>query len=91
MVVLQIVDGGNDELEYYKKEEIFLADGKLTITAKQENDWRQKLYSSRLITKARKFFTYGRVRISSSLPKGQGMWPAFGFRGENLFLRLSWA
>jgi beta-glucanase (GH16 family) len=80
---------GNDELEYYKKENTSLADGKLTITAKQESIGDKSYTSSRLITKGKKFYTYGRVDIRAILPKGQGMWPALWMLGEN-FSEVSW-
>jgi beta-glucanase (GH16 family) len=80
---------GNDELEFYKKENTTLADGKLTITAKRESIGGKSYTSSRLITKGKKFFTYGRVDIRAILPKGQGMWPALWMLGEN-FSEVGW-
>ena len=80
---------GNEELEYYKKENTSISDGKLIITAKQESIGGKSYTSSRLITKGKKFFTYGRVDIRAILPKGQGMWPALWMLGEN-FSEVSW-
>jgi beta-glucanase (GH16 family) len=75
---------GNDELEFYKKENTRLQDGKLIISAKMENAGSRSYTSSRLITKGKKFFTYGRVDIRALLPKGQGIWPALWMLGENI-------
>lgn len=75
---------GNNELEFYKKENTSLADGNLIITAKRENAGSRNYTSSRLITKGKKFFTYGRVDIRAKLPKGQGIWPALWMLGENI-------
>lgn len=80
---------GNDELEYYKKENTALADGKLVIIANKENAGSKNYTSSRLITKGKKFFTYGRVDIRAILPKGQGLWPALWMLGENIS-EVSW-
>lgn len=75
---------GNEELEFYKKENTTLVDGNLVITAKGETVGGKSYTSSRLITKGKKFFTYGRVDIRAKLPKGQGLWPALWMLGENI-------
>ena len=75
---------GNQELEFYKKENTSLQDGNLVITAKRENAGSRNYTSSRLITKGKRFFTYGRVDIRAKLPKGQGIWPALWMLGENI-------
>lgn len=80
---------GNQELEYYKKENTSLADGKLIITAKRESVSGKQYTSSRLITKGKKSFTYGRIDIRAILPKGQGLWPALWMLGENID-EVSW-
>lgn len=80
---------GNQELEFYKKENTSLADGNLTITAKRESAGGKAYTSSRLITKGKKFFTYGRIDIRAKLPKGQGLWPALWMLGENID-EVSW-
>ncbi len=80
---------GNDELEFYKKENTSLVDGKLIITAKSESFGGRNYTSSRLITKGKKSFTYGRMDIRAQLPKGQGLWPAIWMLGENID-QVSW-
>lgn len=80
---------GNQELEYYKKENTSLKDGNLIITAKQESTNGRSYTSSRLITKGKKSFTYGRIDIRAKLPKGQGLWPALWMLGENIS-EVSW-
>lgn len=80
---------GNQELEYYKKENTSLADGNLTITAKRESINGKPYTSSKLNTKGKKFFTYGRIDIRAKLPKGQGLWPALWMLGENID-EVSW-
>ncbi len=80
---------GNQELEFYKKENTKLQDGNLIITAKRENAGNRNYTSSRLITKGKQFFTYGRIDIRAKLPKGQGLWPALWMLGENIS-EVSW-
>jgi len=80
---------GNQELEFYKKENTRLQNGNLVITAKRENAGSRAYTSSRLITKGKKSFTYGRIDIRAKLPKGQGLWPALWMLGENIS-EVSW-
>jgi beta-glucanase (GH16 family) len=74
---------GNNELQYYKKENTIVKDGFLTITAKKESFGGKAYTSSRLVTKDKKEFKYGRVDIRAALPKGQGIWPALWMLGAN--------
>lgn len=80
---------GNNELEYYRSENSTVADGLLTITAKQESFGGRDYTSSRLKTQGKQFFTYGRVDIRAKLPKGQGIWPALWMLGESI-TTVSW-
>lgn len=80
---------GNQELEYYKKENTSIVDGNLVITAKRESMGGKQYTSSRLITKGKQSFTYGRIDIRALLPKGQGLWPALWMLGENID-EVSW-
>lgn len=80
---------GNQELEFYKKENTVLQDGNLVISAKREITNGRSYTSSRLITKDKKSFTYGRIDIRAKLPKGQGLWPALWMLGENIS-EVSW-
>lgn len=80
---------GNNELEYYKKENTSVSGGVLTIEARKENFQGQEYTSSRLITKDKQYFQYGRVDIRAKLPKGQGIWPALWMLGQN-FSSVGW-
>ena len=75
---------GNNELEYYKKENTSVKDGYLIIQAKQESAGNQIYTSSRLTTQNKFNFKYGRVDIRAALPKGQGIWPALWMLGKNI-------
>jgi beta-glucanase (GH16 family) len=68
--------GGNNELQYYTKENASIVDGKLVITAKSESYLGKDYTSSRLNTKYKGDFRYGRLIVSAKLPTGAGTWPA---------------
>ena len=80
---------GNNELQYYRQENTSVSDGFLTITAKQEAFNGRNYTSSRLTTKDKKEFTYGRIDIRAKVPKGQGIWPALWMLGDNIST-VSW-
>lgn len=69
---------GNNELETYTRENTSLVEGKLVITA------GSNYASSRLITKGKQEFQYGRIDIRAKLPQGQGIWPALWMLGANI-------
>ncbi len=75
---------GNNELEYYRKENTSVSDGLLIIEAKNENFSGSQYTSSRLTTQNKFDFKYGRVDIRAILPKGQGIWPALWMLGSNI-------
>ena len=68
---------GNHEVEYYKKENAVVKDGKLHIVAKKEKVGDFDYTSARIKTANRVKFTYGIVEAKISLPTEQAMWPAF--------------
>jgi len=68
---------GNEELQYYRAENATVADGFLTITAREERIEESNYTSARLRTRHRGDWTYGRFEIRARMPIGQGMWPAF--------------
>ncbi|WP_366483701.1 glycoside hydrolase family 16 protein [Cyclobacterium sp.] len=89
--VFEIGDGcpnlcgwGNNELQYYRRENTELKDGYLVITAKEENMGGKNYTSSRLKTQGQQNFQFGRIDIRAALPQGQGIWPAFWMLGENI-------
>jgi beta-glucanase (GH16 family) len=75
---------GNGELEYYLSENTEVANGLLTIEAREESYNNFDYTSSRIITQNKQFFTYGRIDIRAKMPKGQGLWPAMWMLGENI-------
>ena len=55
--------GGNNELQYYIKDNATVSDGILTITGKREAYKTRAYTSSRLTSKFKGDFTYGRFQI----------------------------
>ena len=80
---------GNNELQYYRSQNASVANGFLTITAKEENYDGRNYTSSRIKTEDLIDFTYGRVDIRAKLPRGQGIWPALWALGSN-FGEVGW-
>ena len=72
---------GNNELEYYtdRPDNLFFQDGKLIIEAKKETFGGKNYTSSKILTRGKKLFKFGRFDIRAKLPKGKGIWPAFWF------------
>ncbi len=66
-------------------------DGKLVITAEKvnENTTTGSYTSTRIISKGKQSFTYGRMEIRAKLPSGRGIWPAIWMLGENIST-VSW-
>lgn len=80
---------GNNELQFYRSQNTSIQNGHLVITAKKEAFGGKEYTSSRIITKDKKQFRYGRIDIRAVLPKGQGLWPALWMLGSN-FSTVGW-
>jgi beta-glucanase (GH16 family) len=73
---------GNQELQNYTNGgNASVTNGKLIIEARQEG---AAYTSTRMITKGKRFFKYGRIDIRAKLPEGQGIWPALWMLGESI-------
>ena len=77
----------NDELEWYRPEQVTVADGALRLTATPDPyrapDGRTYDYRSGMVTTgptpdgpAKLAFTYGTVEARVRIPEGRGLWPA---------------
>lgn len=70
---------GNNELQYYSQartENVEAKDGVLSITARKEAIEGMDYSSTRLISRGKGDFLYGRLEIRAKLPDGRGTWPA---------------
>jgi beta-glucanase (GH16 family) len=82
---------GNGESQYYtnSSNNVIVENGLLKITAKKENFNGAQYTSSRLLSKGKFDFKYGRVEVRAKLPQGKGTWPAIWMLGAN-FETVSW-
>ncbi|KAA3616744.1 MAG: glycoside hydrolase family 16 protein [Calditrichaeota bacterium] len=68
---------GNNELQYYTEgANAQVGNGVLTIEARHENHEGSSYTSTRLVSKGKGDWTYGRFEIRAKLPWGRGTWPA---------------
>ncbi len=76
---------GNNELQYYTNEltNVFVANGNLVITAREQSTNGSSYSSARLTTENKKSFKFGRIDVRAKMPKGKGIWPAIWMLGEN--------
>ncbi len=82
---------GNNQLEYdtSRTNNARIQGGQLVIEAKQETytgaDKVTRNYTStRMNTKSKWSWTYGRIEARIKIPRGQGIWPAFWMLGANI-------
>jgi len=72
--------GGNAELQYYVTNNVSVRDGKLFIEARDDPyagpEGSRDFTSSRIRTRKKGDWKYGRFEIRAKLPKGRGLWPA---------------
>jgi beta-glucanase (GH16 family) len=72
---------GNNERQIYTETNHYIKDGLLHIVAKKEDS----TYTSTKITTKNKFqFKYGRVEARAKIPVGHGIWPALWMLGSNI-------
>ena len=74
---------GNNELEYYREQNVRVDDGRLTIEAREETFGGRFYTSGKIVTRGKQALKFGRVDIRATLPKGQGLWPALWMLGTN--------
>ena len=71
---------GNNENQIYTDTNHRLEDGFLIIAAKNDNEYT----STRIITKGKQEFQYGRFEAWIKVPSGGGLWPAFWALGNDI-------
>lgn len=68
---------GNNELQYYTEGlNSTVSNGTLKIEARKETYFSRNYTSSRMVTKNKGDWLYGRFEVKAKLPKGRGTWPA---------------
>jgi beta-glucanase (GH16 family) len=69
---------GNNELQYYTNDlsNASVSNGSLKITAKKEQFENRNFTSTRLVSRNKGDFLYGRIEVRAIVPQGLGTWPA---------------
>jgi beta-glucanase (GH16 family) len=68
---------GNNELEYYTNGgNVRVENGKMIIEARHETFQNRDVTSTRIITKNKGDWLYGKVEVAAKIPAGLGSWPA---------------
>lgn len=83
---------GNQELQNYTNgNNAEIVDSVLILTARKVNDNMQpgSYTSTRMISRGKKEFQYGKMEIRAKLPSGVGIWPAIWMLGSN-FTSVGW-
>jgi len=68
---------GNNELQYYRSENVRVEDGIMHFDIKNESYGGSDYTSARVRTKGKLDFTYGKIEARIQFPYGQGFWSAF--------------
>jgi beta-glucanase (GH16 family) len=73
-----VCDWGNNELEYYtsNNKNVRIEKGNLIIEAHKETMGGKPYTSTRIVSKQKGDWLYGRIEVKAKLPKGKGTWPA---------------
>jgi beta-glucanase (GH16 family) len=71
----------NSELEYYRPQNVSVANGNLVITTNRESYNGASFTSGKIDSYNKYSFKYGKIVAKMKLPEGLGMWPAFWMLG----------
>jgi beta-glucanase (GH16 family) len=78
---------GNNEVAYYTNSpgNVYISNGTLHIVAKQDSGYSLPYTSTRMVTRGKHIFKYGRVQFRANLAlcKAIGTWPALWMLPEN--------
>jgi beta-glucanase (GH16 family) len=75
---------GNNELQYYRRENATVENGNLVITARRQDYGGYRYTSARMKTQGKRSFKYGRIEARIAMPSSLGLWPAFWMLGSNI-------
>lgn len=82
--------GGNQELQYYRKENVAVHDGNLVLTARRENYNNKQFTSGRVNTRDMAYFKHGIIQARIKFPKtANGVWPAYWMMGND-YGKVGW-
>ena len=75
---------GNNELQYYRRENATIENNALVITARRQDYGGFRYTSARMKTQGKKSWKYGRMEARIAIPSSLGTWPAFWMLGSNI-------
>ena len=78
---------GNGEKQFYTRNDrdnVNIENGILKITARKEAYQSAEYTSTRLVSRGKFSFVYGKVEVRAKLPDGGGTWPAIWLLGDNI-------
>jgi beta-glucanase (GH16 family) len=76
-------NSGNNEMQWYQPDEVFVQDGALRLRAQERSVKEAFPYTSGMVTSHEKFsFEYGYVEARIMSPTGKGLWPALWMMPE---------
>ncbi len=82
--------GGNQELQFYRRENVAVADGNLVITARRENYSNRSFTSGRVNSRNKAYFKHGILQARIKMPKtADGLWPAYWMMGND-YGKVGW-
>ncbi len=82
--------GGNQELQFYRRDNVAVADGNLVITARRENYSNRAFTSGRINSRNKAYFKHGILQARIKMPRtANGLWPAYWMMGND-FGTVGW-
>lgn len=76
--------GGNQEMQFYRRENVAVQDGNLVITARKENYSGKQFTSGRINSRNKAAFKHGIIQARVKFPKTKnGLWPAYWMMGND--------
>ena len=77
--------GGNQELQYYRRENVSVADGNLVLTARRESFSGKNFTSGRINSNQKAAFKHGVMQARIKFPHtANGLWPAYWMMGNDI-------
>lgn len=77
---------GNNESQFYtsRAENVIVSNGTLKIKTLKESYQGSNYTSTRMLSKGKFSFKYGKIEFRAKLPSGGGTWPALWMLGDNI-------
>ena len=83
--------GGNNELQYYIRDNVSVSGGALRIAARRQSYQGKSFTSGRINTMGKAAFKHGVIQAAIKLPStANGLWPAFWLMGNDMNTGTGW-